>query len=94
MRVSIGTTDIPTAGTRVQISNTVDKVKKISVTARPANTGNIFFGTVTVSSTVGVVLRPGDAVSLDFEEGSVLFSTFYLDAATSGDDGDYMAILE
>ena len=94
MRVIIGSTDIPTAGTRVQISNTADKVKSIAVRARPANTGNVFFGTVTVSSTVGWTLQPGESKTLDFGGGSVLFSVFYLDTATSGNDVDYSAILE
>lgn len=94
MRVSIGTTDIPTAGTRVQISNTNDKVKSISVRSRVANTGNVFFGTSTVSSTVGWTLQPGESKTLDFGEGSVLFSVFYLDTATNGNDVDHAAILE
>ena len=94
MRVSIGTTDIPTAGIRVQISNTVDKVKSIAVRARPANTGNSFFGTVTVSATVGWTLQPGESKTMDFGEGSVVFSTFYLDTATNGNDVDHSAILE
>ena len=93
MRVTIGTTDIPTATTRVQISNTADRVKSIAVRARPANTGNVFFGTVTVSATVGWTLQPGESKTLDFGEGSVPFSEFYLDTATNGNDVDYCAIL-
>lgn len=94
MRVSIGTTDIPTAGSRVQISNTSDLVKSIAVRARPANTGNVWFGTVTVSSTVGWTLQPGESKTMDFGKGSVLFSVFYLDTATNGNDVDHSAILE
>ena len=93
MRISISTTDIPTAGTRVQLSNTADKVKSISVRARPANVGNIFLGTVTVSATVGWTLQPGESKTLDFGEGSVLFSVFYLDTATNGNDADWAAML-
>ena len=94
MRVLIGTTNVPTATTRVQISNTVDKVKSISVRARPANVGNAFFGIVTVSATVGWVLQPGEETVLDFGAGSVLFSVFYVDAATNNNKVDYVAVEE
>ncbi len=94
MRVAIGTTDVAAAGTRAQISNTADRVKSIAVRARPANTGNAWFGTVTVSSTVGWTLQPGESKTLDFGEGSVLFSVFYVDAAVNGEDVDYCAIVE
>ena len=94
MRIDLDTTDIPTAGTRVRISNTTDKVKQISVAGRPTNVGNIFFGLSDVSSTKGWLLRPGDSYTFDFKEGSVLFSVFYVDAATNGDDADWAVILE
>lgn len=98
MRFDAGTTNIPTAGTRVQISNTNDRVLSVSITARAGNTGNIYLGFDDVSSTNGKELRPGETAVVEFgdgreEGGSVLFSTFYVDAATNGDDADWMVIL-
>lgn len=94
MRFDAGTTDIATAGTRVQISNTSDAVKQITVSARPGNAGNVFFGVSDVSSTNGITLPPGDSKVWDFGKGSVLFSIFWVDAATNGDDLDWAVIME
>ena len=94
MRVLIGTKDIPTAGTELQISNTADKVKSIAVKARSTNTGSAFLGISDVGATNGWTLLPGEAVALDFGDGSIAFSVFYLDVATSGDDIDWAAVLE
>ena len=81
-----GNTDVPTATTRVQISNTSEKIKCLAVKAPSVNAGRVFFGGSAVSAANGYSLDPGDALELDFGEGSVAFSTFYVDAAVSGDD--------
>ncbi len=94
MKFDAGTTDIPTATTQVQISNTADKVKSISVRGRPGNTGNVFLGVSDVETTDGWTLQPGESKTLDFGGGSVPFSTFYVNAATNGDDVDWAVILE
>ena len=94
MRFDAGTTDIPTATTQVQISNTADRVKSISVRGRPGNTGNVFLGVADVETTDGWTLQPGESKTVDFGEGSVPFSTFYVNAATNGDDVDWTVILE
>ena len=99
MRFDAGTTDIPTAGTSVQISNTNDRVLALSLHAREGNTGNVYFGVSDVSATNGRELIPGESHDIDFtgamkeSDGSVLFSTFWLDVATSGDDVDWEVIL-
>ena len=93
MRFDAGTTDVPSAGTAVQISNTNDRVKAIEAHALSGNTGSIFFGVADVSATNGRELAPGEAVAYSFGEGSVLFSAFYVDAATSGDDLNWVVIL-
>lgn len=93
MRFDSGTTDVPSAGTRVQISNTKDGVKSISIRARPGNTGDAYFGVSDVSSTNGWTLQPGEVISVSFEEGLVVFNVFYVDAATSGDDIDWAVVL-
>ena len=94
MRFSAGSLTITTAGTELQFSNTLDKVKSISVRGRPGNTGNVFFGISTITSTSGWTLQPGESKTVDFGEGSVLFSTFYGDSATNGDILDWTVILE
>jgi hypothetical protein len=53
----------------------------------------VYFGVSDVSATNGRELAPGEAVAYSFGEGSVLFSTFYVDAATNGDDVDWAVIL-
>jgi len=94
MEVRIGTTTVTTAGTEVQISNTADRVKSIGVRARRGNAGNVYLGTSTVTSSVGVELQPGEGAGIEFGDGSVLFSAFYVDAATNGDKLDYAAVVE
>jgi len=98
MRFDSGTIDIPSAGTRVQISNTNDRVLSIEIHARAGNTGVIYFGRDDVSSTNGREIAKGATVELDFTfaanlHGSERFSSFYVDAATNGDDADFMVIL-
>ena len=94
MRYDAGTTDIPTAGTAAQISNTLDKVKAISVRCKPGNVGNIAFGVSDVTMTNGWTLRPGESKAVHFGEGSVLFSTFWVNAANNGDDAEWDVVLE
>ena len=93
MRFDAGTTDVPSAGTAVQISNTTDKVKSITVKARAGNSGIAYFGVSDVSSTNGFELEAGDSKTENFGDGSVAFSAFYVDAASSGDDVDWTVIL-
>lgn len=97
MRFDANSVDIPSAGTRVQVSNTTDKVAWIQFRARDANTGSIYVGIGDVSSSNGYELGAGggrDAVlTLDFRPDSILFNVFYVDAATDGEDVDYSVIL-
>jgi hypothetical protein len=90
--------DVPTAGTAVQVdattSATVQKVKSILFHARAGNTGNIYVGDSSVSATASSLeLQPGQSVEISFGDGSVPLSTFYVDAATNGDDVDGVAVL-
>ena len=49
-----GTTNVSSAGTRVQISNTVNKVRWIRVKALAGNSGLVYFGTSDVSASNGI----------------------------------------
>jgi hypothetical protein len=94
MRFDSGITDVPSAGTAVQISNTSDKVLWIKF---KASVGTIYVGKSDVSSTNGypVTTAAGLGLELDFGEhdGSVLLSEFWVDGATNGDDAAWAVIL-
>jgi len=93
MQFQAGSLTIVTAGTELQFSNTLDGVKSIAVRGRPGNTGNVFFGISTITSTSGWTLQPGESKAVDFGKGSVSFSVFYGDADNNGDILDWTAIL-
>jgi len=98
-RVISGTTDVPTAGTQVRISNTPRPVMSITFKALVGNTGNVYFGDSNVEITDGFELAPGEAQSVDMPlniDGrpmSVPISDFFVNAATNGDDVCWVAIL-
>ena len=90
--IDFNTTDVPTAGTRVQISSSLSQVKAIEFHARSGNTGAIYVGDSTVSSTSGRELRPGEVLALSFGDASIPFNVFYLDSATNGNDCDWTVL--
>lgn len=101
MRVLFGTTTVTTAGTRVQLSNTANPVKKIRFQGRAANTGRMFIGLVDVSATVNgwelpipVAGKMYPPLELDFGDGSVLLSLFYVDGTVNGEIIDWVAVLQ
>ena len=74
-------TDIPTAGSRVQLGANV--VKAGILQAPSTNTGVIYVGGSNVSSTVfGAELQPGQSVGIAISNSNKI----YIDAATNGDD--------
>ena len=82
---------VTTAGTRVQVSTTDLFVKKIIVCGHAANTGHIYVGDVTVSSTVGLQLKLShDPVVIGDLEISGKDDTFnlknmYVDSSVNGE---------
>ena len=81
---------VTTAGTRQQLSATAILADNVSIQANPANTGLIYVGDNTVSSTHCWILSAGQFLSLEGSrrrDGSdwLDLSTIYVDAATSGD---------
>ena len=94
MRFLPFTKDIPSAGNRVQIDATTEKVRIIHFHGRTGNTGNIYAGDVTVSASAGGrEIKPDAWVTIDFGEGTVPMSEFWVDTATNGNDVDGYAIL-
>ena len=84
------------AGTAVRILNTKDKVIWIKFTAPTANSGLTYVGDSAVSATNGYVLGAAggaDAtVELNFSPGSITMDTFYIDAASTGDNVSWIGI--
>ena len=91
-----GTTTVTTSGTEVQISNTTNKVRWIQVKALAANSGICYLGVSDVTTTNGYELSAGNTLELNFGEqgGTVAFSTFYVDVASSGDKVSWVVILD
>jgi len=91
-----GTTTVATSGTEVQISNVTNKVRWIQVKALAANSGISYLGVSDVTTTNGYELSAGNTLELNFGEqgGTVAFSTFYLDVASSGDKVSWVVILD
>ena len=103
MRLDIGNTDIPTAGTRVRLSSdgglTVDdRVLWAQFRGLPANTGAVYVGIADVSATHGWPLEKTDTVGLILNfrilGGAVKAGDIYFDAAINGDDVAWALILE
>jgi len=94
MRFDSGTTDVPSAGTRVQISNTTDRILWIRVSARTGISGAVYFGRSDVAAANGYELSANDHLEIDFRPGSEAFSAFYVDASANGNDLDWAVILE
>ena len=90
-----GTTDIPTAGTRVQINNTPRLCLSITLKARNGNSGSIYVGGSNVSSTNGFELRVNESVTYNLMSPylSCPISDFWADTATNGNDVDWIAIV-
>jgi hypothetical protein len=95
LRSIIGTTNIPTPGTRVQVSTvTTPKIIGFYFCARPDNAGNIFVGNSLVASTYGKMLLPGKSFRTEFAQYTVPASDFYADATNSSDKVDWELLFE
>jgi hypothetical protein len=82
-----GQKNVTTAGSHL-VLGTTQAIVSITVTAKPTNTGNIFVGPDGVTSTTGLILQPGDSVSLDVSNVTAV----YIDSAVSGEGVSWLAI--
>ena len=91
-----GTTNVATAGTEVQISNTANKVRCIKVKALAGNSNKVYLGVSDVTASNGYELSAGNEVEINFGDqgGTVPFSTFYVDAATNNDKVCWSVIMD
>ena len=96
MRIDSGVTNVPSAGTAVQISNITNRVKEVTFKALAGNSGLAYVGEIDVSASNGFELSAGNVVTHNFGEfgGSVPANVFYVDAATNGDKVSWSMILE
>ena len=96
MRVDQGITNVPSAGTAVQLLNATNRVKWMRFKALAGNSGLTYVGVSDVSASLGYELSAGNTVDLNFGEfgGSVPVSVFYVDAATNNDKVSWIMILE
>ena len=78
-------TDIPNAGTRVQLA--ANTIAAGVIQAPSTNTGNIFVGGSNVSSSVfGAELQPGQSTGIAIDNTNDI----WVDVATNGDDVSFL----
>jgi len=96
MKVDAITVNVGTAGTRVQVSNTTQKVRYIKFSAKAGNSGLTYVGISDVAAANGYELSANDTLELDFGAlgGSEVLNVFYVDAATNNDKVDVAMILD
>lgn len=82
-----GQTNVTTAGTRVVLAASTT-AQGVTICAKSTNTGNIFVGSATVSSSNGRILRPGECQSLAIAN----LNTVNLDSAVNGEGVSYVGV--
>jgi hypothetical protein len=80
-----GKTTVTTAGTRVVLASS-QAVKSVAIKALTTNTGIIYVGSSTVSSTNGFQLAAGDTVNLDIAN----LNTVNIDSSVNGEGVTYI----
>lgn len=85
-----GSKTVATAGTAVALTSSSIWARGLRLAAPAGNAGNVFLGGSTVSATTGIILAPGDHISLSDlmgagDDAAVNLSAVYIDAATNGD---------
>lgn len=81
-----GRTTVTTAGTRVALGSSAALLTGITIKALNTNTGNIFVGSSTVSSSNGALLRAGESLFLEIAD----VATVNIDASVSGEGVTYL----
>lgn len=85
--VGNGKKTVTTAGTRVALASSTT-CKSVTIKSLSTNTGIIYVGDSTVTSTNGFQLYSGDAVSFDISN----LSTIYLDSSVNGEGVTYLYV--
>jgi hypothetical protein len=82
---------VTTAGTRVPLATTTFMVNQLTISPLATNTGTIYFGDSSVSSTVGLHIKKTDpsvwlgSSQIDGRDDSIDLSKVYIDASVNGD---------
>lgn len=82
-----GNKNVTTAGTRVTLASSTS-CKSVTIKAKIANTGTIYVGDTSVSSSNGFALAAGETVSLDIAN----LNTVNLDASVSGEGVTFVGV--
>lgn len=90
--IGLGQVTVTTAGTRVKLSASSRLARTVIIQALASNTGDVYIGDVTVSSTLGYILVKGTAITInadlnneDEDTTYVDLTLMYADAANNGD---------
>lgn len=79
--IANGYKDVATAGASVPIVATSTTCINILMQAKTNNTGNIYVGGSSVSSSNGICLYPGESLSINIDN----LDEIYIDSSVSGD---------
>lgn len=82
-----GRTTVTTAGTQVALSSST-ACKSVTVKALSTNTGVIYVGNSSVSSSDGLQLAAGDSVNLDIDN----LGTVYIDSSVNGEGVTFLGV--
>ena len=84
--VTSSPTTVTTAGTAVEISANITAIRSIVLQADAANTGIVYVGDSSVTSSNGIQLKAGDSVSItpDNKDNELVISDLYVNADTNG----------
>ena len=102
MRFHANRSRVSTSGTSVALSaatgapDATSRVQWIKISARKGNSGVIYVGDSSVSSTLGYELSANDSIEINFQDagGTVTLNTIYVDASANNQDADWAVILE
>lgn len=100
MRPVHGTMTIATACTAVQSCSAPKSILGGVFKARKSNTGNVYIGDITVTTTSGFELTPGDAIPASYalvqtaqDHGSLDLSLIYVNGANTCDKVDFFLVV-
>jgi len=83
--IGSGQKNVTTAGTQLVLAGNV-KCGTVVIKALAANTGKIYVGDSTVSSTTGFILDAGETISFDIDN----LSDIYIDSSVNGEGVSYV----
>ncbi len=79
---------VTTAGTRVQLSGSSVPIRSVCVKALTGNTGKMYVGDITVSSSIGYELPKDVSICLDVNNLNLI----YIDSSVNGEKVSYLGI--